>query len=102
MTSRASVDLVFALACEEPCQFLEWEDSYCVYAPRTGQTHLLNEFPALTLRLITKRPRTIGSVSKILSRLMPDLTEQEIEVSLSEVLRQLRQLGLVRNMTSCP
>ena len=95
-----TTDGLWAIDPPQEICFAGWEwDNVLIYASGPGDTHRLSHLAALTLQILVDGPR---SEHDLLTELEPHWPEDEgVEMgsALSEALKGLRRIGLVRFRT---
>lgn len=91
---RLSPSIVFQLKC--------WDEEECVlFNISSGQTHLLNEFGAIALRLLEAKPLSYLELSR---RLMEEcdglVLDSDLENYINNMLLNLDGLGLIEPYSS--
>lgn len=76
------------------------EDCFALFDGGTGLTHLLNGFPAATLRMLCAGPTSLESLALRLAALWGVEADPEWRVLVQESVDGLASLQLVENVTS--
>lgn len=92
------VDSVWRLQQSSPCAQRCWEEECGVYAPESGDTHLLSALAVAILDDLAERPRTQHEIENRVAALLGCEPGAELRDSLAALLAQLFKIGLVERL----
>ena len=86
------------------CKILwqDWEDSYIVYQPSSGETHVFNETTALILKRLESGPASLEEIREWAAESLDIEISEIAEDGLSSVAGRLDELGLVDWLDETP
>lgn len=92
------VNSVWRLQQTSPIEQRCWEEECVVYAPESGDTHLLSALSVEILDDLAECPRTQDEIESRVAALLGCETGAELRDSLSALLAQLFKIGLVERI----
>jgi PqqD family protein of HPr-rel-A system len=75
----------------------KWGEQYALYDALSGETHLLPEFSARLLQLLSVAPRTIDELGKALCENSGETCDHAFLEHVSQLLVQLQAAGLTES-----
>ena len=76
----------------------KWGEQYALYDALSGETHLLPEFSASLLQLLSTSPRTLAEVAGELCLDSEEICDQAFLEHVSQLLAQLQEAGLTEKI----
>ncbi len=80
----------------------DWEDSYIVYQPSSGETHVFNETTALILKRLESGPASLEEIRAWAAESLGIEISEIAEDGLSSVAERLDELGLADWLDEAP
>jgi len=89
---------LWALCGSHPLQAQPWTRDWSVFNPETGETHLISELPAATLRLLAKDSQPLAHFAADLAKECGVEMSTAWEKKVAGVLTDLEQIELVEQV----
>jgi len=86
------------------CDRLRWanfDDASVVFNPLTGDTHLLNPFPALLLQELEKDPADLQHLCQISANACDEEVNETWRANVQHVISQLEAVDLIESQPIC-
>ena len=90
----------WVLSSSRELNIVEWEEDFSVYNPVSGETHVVNIFPAEILIFIQKysqiqNPVNITQICQNIAELSGESVTPQLELRIKFVLQQLEDIDLI-------
>lgn len=76
-------------------QWHQWGDTHAVYHPGSGQTHIVDDLAAHTLKLIETEPSNTAELATRLSKSLDMDKDDDLYEYIEKALDEFKRLGLI-------
>ena len=100
-TSRDSKNKnLWCIAENQRIQWRDWDGTYVVFSPLSGETHLLDVSSGRVLTRVINQPLSIEEIQMDLSNFLQVDSDEELLGAVVQILRELEDAGLIEPVSS--
>ena len=90
--------MLWSLTASQNLLYEEFDEAVMCFSPLSGETHLLNHFPAELLHFLSEKPASLDRIAEYLAEQCDVEVDDDWRIKILRLLEELSRLSLVEQL----